>query len=286
MSKQDQGFVTFAQNTKDVDYLGLAYVQALNIKILHPDAKCAVIVDKQTLTVVNDKHKSVFDFIIELPYDENSAQSSWKLSNEYQVFNLTPFKETIKLESDLLFTRNIDHWWHAFRLRDVVLSHNCRNYRQKISNNRTYRKFFDDNELPDVYNGLMYFRYSKTSSEFFLTAMRIFQNWDYLKNHTLKNCREDVPSTDVLYALTAKVLGVENCTLPSLDFVNFVHMKNAVNGWGNSDSAWTDMVMHEFDLPMIRVNNLNQYHPIHYYDKNFINEDIINEFERTYYNSK
>lgn len=282
MSKQGRGFVTFAQNTSDVDYLSLAYLQALNVKAIHPGAKYAVIVDEQTNLLVTDNHKNVFDHIIQLPHDENSADSNWKLSNEYQVFELTPFAETIKLESDLLFTRSIDHWWNAFRLKDIVLSTGCKNYRGEQSTSRLYRKFFDDNDLPDVYNGLMYFRYSQTASDFFLAARRILRNWSYLKDNLLKNCREDVPSTDVLYAVTAKTIGVEKCTIPTMDFINFVHLKLGINGWGTSDDVWSNSVMHERDGDMMRVNNLNQYYPVHYYDKNYATKELINEYERTY----
>lgn len=284
MSKQGQGFVTFAQNTDTTDYLSLAYLQALNVKTIHPGAKYAVIVDEKTNALVDENHKKVFDYVIRLPYDETEPSSTWKLSNEYQVFESTPFSETIKLESDLLFTRSIEHWWTAFRLKDIVLSTGCKNYRGELSKSRAYRKFFDDNELPDVYNGLMYFRYSQTASDFFLTARRILRNWDYLKNNILKNCREDIPSTDVLYAVTAKTIGIEQCTLPDLDFVNFVHLKLGINGWGTSDSGWTDNIMHERDGNIIRINNLNQYYPVHYYDKNYATKELINEYERAYNN--
>lgn len=281
-----KGFLTFAQNTDKVDYLSLAYCQAMNVKSLHPTAKYAVICDKNTIDQITDKHKKVFDHVIELPYDENAKDSTWKLSNEYQVFSLSPFKETIKLESDLLFTRNIDHWWNAFRLRDVVLSTGCKTYRQELSTARLYRKFFDDNELPDVYNGLMYFRYSKTASDFFLTAQRILRNWSYLRDNVLKNCREDTPSTDVLYALTAKTIGVELCTIPTMDFINFVHLKPGINGWGNTDDSWQDTVMHYRDNHMINIHNLNQYDPVHYYDKSYVTEELLNEYQRTYHNSQ
>lgn len=286
MSKSGRGFLTIAQNSNTTDYLRLAYLQALNIKSIHPLEKYAVILDKETEKILSDKHRKIFDYIIVLQNDENDPTSEWKLANEYQVFDLSPFAETIKLESDLLFTRSIGHWWNAFKLRDVVLSTGCKTYRQEPATSRAYRKFFDDNELPDVYNGLMYFRYSKDASDFFLTAKRILRNWDYLKNNVLKNCREDTPSTDVLYALTAKVLGIEKCTVPTLDFVNFVHMKLDINGWGNSDTSWQDMVMSERDGYMIRIHNLNQYHPLHYYDKKYATEEIINEYERTYHNSQ
>ena len=48
--KEQQGFLTFAQNT-DVDYLRLAYLQALSVKLTMPTAKYAVIVDEALLIV-------------------------------------------------------------------------------------------------------------------------------------------------------------------------------------------------------------------------------------------
>ena len=272
-----QGFLTFAQNS-EVDYLQLAYVQAMAIKLTMPDSQYAVIVDKQTLEKVTDQHRHVFDYVIELPMD-HAEQESWKLSNEWQAFYLTPFKETIKLESDLIFTRSIDHWWTTFRLRDIVLSTGCRDYLQRLSSIRAYRRLFDDNELPDVYNGLMYFRYSQPAAEFFWYAEYIFKNWEYIRDNLLKNCRDETPTTDVVYALTAKILGVEQCTLPSMDYINFVHMKPAINGFSEA-SNWTESVMCETDLPMIRINNVNQYHPVHYYEKSWVTDEIVKEYEQ------
>jgi hypothetical protein len=271
-----QGFLTIAQNT-DVDYLRLAYLQAMSIKLTMPDSLYAVIVDAETMSTVTEDHRRVFDYIILL--DEDLAKDEeWKLSNEWQIFNLTPFKETIKLESDLVFTRSIAHWWTTFRLRNIVLSQGCRNYLGEIGQSRYYRKLFDDNELPDVYNGLMYFRYSQESAEFFWLAEKIFANWHFIKDNVLKNCRDDLPTTDVVYALAAKILGVEKCTLPSVDFINFTHMKPLVNGF-SALSKWQEVVMYETDLPMIRINNINQYHPLHYYEKSWVTDELVKEYE-------
>jgi len=285
MNKQGQGFLTFAQNTAQVDYLKLAYAQACNFRSLHKNLKYAVVIDKQTKSSVTKSCHEVFDYIIELPYDETAADSQWKLANEYQAFACTPFKETIKVESDLLLTRSIEHWLTAFRFKDVVLSTGCKNYRQQLSNNRTYRQFFDDNDLPDVYNGLMYFRYSTFAQKFFATAKQILDAWDYLKIHVLRNCRETTPSTDVLYAVTAKTLGVELCTLPSFDFINFVHMKPAIQGW-SSAGDWQEMTTVEHDEDMIRIHNLNQYDPIHYYEKSFLTDERLTHYEQRYHRSR
>jgi len=275
--KEQQGFVTFAQNTADTDYLELAYVQALNIKATQTQNKYAVVVDAVTREKVNERHHRVFDYIIDLPVDNNDPASARKFANEWQVFHLTPFKETIKLESDLLFTRSIDHWWTAFRLKNVCLSHGCKNYLALPSAVRRYREFFDANRLPDVYNGLMYFRFSLEAKQFFEVAQHIQMNWPYVRD-SLKNCIEDQPSTDVLYALTALMVGEETVTMPSMDFLNFVHLKPAINGVEETVRV-TDQMVTEFDRGMIRINNVNQLQPVHYFEKDFVTAEMKEWYE-------
>jgi len=271
--KEQLGFLTVACNTEQTDYLRLAYLQALNIKQTQKNNKFAVIVDRATASKITDKYKEVFDYIVEAPEHDYGPYGT-----EAFIFELTPFKETIKLESDLLFTRSIDHWAQTFRLRDVILSTGCKNYQQEQSGSRRYRKVFDDNDLPDVYNGLMYFRFTKTAKNFFDTAKRIYANWNNILDE-LKNCRDTVPSTDVVFALAARIVGEEFCTLPTADFVNFVHMKPAVNGF-DEGLTFDEVFVTEFDQGMIRINNVNQYHPLHYYNKNFNIDQLIEFYEQ------
>ena len=278
----DRGFLTIAQNTAEVDYLRLAYAQAMSIKLTMPDSQYCVVVDEDTEKQITDKHRNLFDNIVVL--DEDYAkQDDWKLANEWQVFGLSPYKETIKVESDILFTRSITHWWHAFRLRDIVLSLGTKNFKGNPATSRVYRRIFDANQLPDVYNGLMYFRYSETASEFFDIAEQVFKQWETVKENVLKGFHYEEASTDVVYAIAAKTLGVERCTLPDCDFINFTHMKNAINDWPD-DKPWDEMIMTELDLPMIRINNVNQYHPVHYQDKNWLTDEIIERYEECLHN--
>jgi hypothetical protein len=270
--KEQQGFLTFAQNTRDVNYLELAYAQALNIKATQENNSYAVVVDRETKELINEDHRRVFDYIIDLPNDYNDPASDRKFANEWQVFRLTPFKETIKLESDLLFTRSIDHWWTAFRLKNVCLSVGCKNYLGINSTIRRYRELFDANNLPDTYNGLMYFRFSREAANFFGAAQYIQLNWHHVKAG-LKNCIEDQPSTDVLYSLAALMVGPESVTMPSMDFLNFVHAKPAINYLPESECV-TDAYLTEFDEGMIRINNINQLSPVHYFEKDFVSEEM------------
>lgn len=275
--KEQQGFVTFAQNTRDVDYLELAYIQALNIKATQQNNRYAVIVDSATKELINENHRRVFDYVIDLAHDHNDPSSDRKFANEYQVFNLTPFKETVKLESDLLFTRSIDHWWTAFRLRNICLSTGCKNYLGINSTIRRYRELFDANNLPDVYNGLMYFRFSQEAKKFFDAAYYIQSNWEYVKRG-LKQCIEDRPSTDVLYALAALMVEAESVTMPSMNFLNFVHLKPAINCIEETVPV-TEKLITEFDSGMIRINNINQLQPVHYYEKDFVTKEMKEWYE-------
>jgi hypothetical protein len=273
---EQQGFLTIAQNTENVDYLQLAYVQAMSVKLTMPGSKYAVLVDANTLSCVTDKHRRVFDYVIEMPVDD-AKDLTWKLANEWQICGLSPFKETIKLESDLIFTRSIDHWWTLFRLRNVVISLGCKDYQGQTGTSRRYRRVFDDNNLPDVYTGLMYFRYSQEAYEFFEIIKACYRHWDIVSAQ-LKNYRDEQPTTDLVFAVAAKHMGLETCTLPSVDFINFAHMKNAINCWPES-TPWPEMVVSELDLPMIRINNVNQYHPFHYQDKNWVTAEVVERFE-------
>jgi hypothetical protein len=59
-------------------------------------------------------------------------------------------------------------------------------------------------------------------------------------------------------------------------------MKNSINRWPES-TPWPELVVSELDLPMIRINNVNQYHPVHYQDKSWITDDVVERFEYEYH---
>jgi hypothetical protein len=272
LHKEQQGFVTFAINSPETDYLELAYLQALNIKATQKENKYAVMVDGATLAMVTDRHRQVFDYVIQVGEKWDNPYAA-----EPFVWYYSPFKETIKLESDLLFTRSIDHWWTAFRLKDVCLATGAKTGMGYASAIRKYRELFDANNLPDVYNGLMYFRFSRTSKVFFDRATDIFNTWSDVKAALQK---VDGPATtDVVYAIAALMMGEEQVTMPSMDFINFVHMKSGFNGWSDSRS-WIDTVMNERDGDVIRINNLNQYAPVHYHDKAYATKELIEYYEQ------
>lgn len=255
----NRGFVIIAENTSTTDYIQCADVLCRNIKRLMPDEKVALITSKK----FKSKH---FDKVIEFPYGDQAPDSNWKLINDWQVYDASPFEYTIKLEADLYLPKRIDHWWDVLKQKDVVVSTTIRNYRDEISKVRAYRRFIDDNKLPDVYNSLTYFRKSELAKNFFTIIRDVFENWEPYKESLICNPKEKV-STDWAYALACHILGEENTTMPEFTDMCMVHMKQYINDLPVDD--WTDILIYEILPHTLRVHTHPQSYPFHYHVKNF-----------------
>lgn len=276
-----QGYLTFAQNNARTNYLNLAYLQALSIKVTNKINKYAVVVDDDTMSRIEDRHRRVFDHIIPIPGGDDAKGHSWKMQNEWKANIASPFDETIKLESDMLFTSCVDHWWKILDARDMVFTNHVVDYTGRSSTTRVYRQLFDDNSLPDIYGGLYYFKKSNTADLFFEYAKSIFANWTYTKHYILKGCGNETASTDVVFALAAKLVGADLCTLPG-PVPTFAHMKGAVQGWEPS-MVWSEHLMHQFDQHHLTVGAHRQQVPFHYHYKNFATPEVIKHYEQLYF---
>jgi len=241
---EPQGYVIMAVNTDATDYVACARRLSQSLKHHHPAAQVCLITDQ----AIED---SAFDHVKQLVPDTANPYA-----NDAQLFKLSPFRETIKLEADMLIASSIDHWWPGFRHRDVVLSVGCRTWQDEISTARHYRRVFDDNYLPDVYNAVTYWRFSETAKEFFGLVKNIFGNWDQYR--TLIKFSPDRPDTDLVYAMAAQIMGVERVTVPGSPQI--VHMKRHHSG--TQTENWTQELVWETDP--LRIQTVAQWGAFHY----------------------
>lgn len=195
-----------------------------------------------------------------LPYGNQGG-----FANDWQCFAASPYRQTIKLEADMLCASPVDHWWSMFETRDVVISQGCRDYYDRPGTARYYRKIFDVNHLPDVYNATTYWRVSKTAQEFFQLVRTVFEHWD--KYRTLLKFPDQDPTTDVVYAVVATIMGPETVTLPASLGPQIVHMKQRVIGTTTTD--WTQELTWEYTDPGLRINTVAQWGMVHYYQKDW-----------------
>ena len=257
----ERGYIIPAINTVDVDYIACAELLAKSIRQWHPDAKICLLTDKEY-------SNPVFDFVKTLPYGDQDPTGKWKLSNDWQVYRASPFRETIKLEADMFVASAIDHWWTLFENRDVVISQGCRNFYDDTSQNRYYRKQFDINTLPDVYNAVTYWRVSEFAQNFFMLTKQIFERWDEFR--TLLKFSDEYPTTDIVYAMAANIIGPESCTLPIGIGPQIVHLKKHINPIEGHD--WTKELLWELTDPGLRINTITQWGFVHYHIKEWARE--------------
>lgn len=248
----ERGYLIPAIDTDTTDYLSCAIRLAKSIKQWHPNASISVITVKRC-------SDPVFDQVIPLPYGDLGGYA-----NDWQVFAASPYRQTIKLEADMLIVSPIDHWWKMFEHRDVVISTGCRDWKDNVSTARNYRQVIDDNNLPDVYNAVTYWRLSNTAKEFFDIVRAIFDNWSEFSK--LLKFPDDAASTDLVYAMAAQIMGPEKVTLPFATYPRIVHMKRHISGTITED--WTKELIWEHDP--FRIQTVAQWGAFHYHIKDWL----------------
>ncbi len=252
-----RGFVIMAQNTEKTDYVKCAEALELSIKRVMPNANVTIITTDM------------------LPHGDQAPDSDWKLINDWQVYEASPYDETIKLEADMFLPRSIEHWFDILSINDVTLCTKIRNYKGELSDTRVYRKFIDDNNLPDVYNAITYFKKSETAEQFYGIVRDVFENWEEYKAILKCNPTEEA-TTDWVYAIASHIIGVEKTTLPNFDELSMTHMKQFVSGTATEN--WTDTLVYELLPDVLRVHTYSQEYPFHYHSKSF-SDKIIERYK-------
>lgn len=248
----DKGFVIMAQGD---DYVTCAKALELSIKKAMPDANVTIITTEM------------------LPYGDQAPNVIWKLQNDWQVYEASPYEYTIKLEADMYIPKSIDYWWDILKDHDVVVSTKIRNVKQEISEVKVYRNFIVDNNLPDTYNAITYFKKSDLAAKFFRIVRDVFENWEEYKSILKCNVNE-IATTDWAYAIACHILGEEKTTLPTFDNMTMIHMKQFVNGLPTE--KWTDTFVYELLPHAFRINTIPQTYPVHYHLKDFANVILEN----------
>ena len=264
MTKSGKGFVWYAINSK-TDYCQLSKYLAESIKNSGTEGKVAVITDAEGREKLKDDKN--IDHILEVDIAKSSDDSNFL--PEFDVFSLTPFTHTIKLEADMFITQNISWWWYHLCQHDLVFSHDCLDYKENKVTDFLHRKLFLQNNLPNIYNGLSYFRHSQKANSFYMLCRKIGRNWEYVRENLLKNCNDRYPTTDVVYAMAAKLFDPLRRDMVVYDFFRMIHYKNRIN---NTDDL-TDIVSKHLpfkDSQKLIVGQHAITKPMHYHHKDFV----------------
>lgn len=281
-----KGYICIAQNNGTVDYLEQAYALALNLKLTQSKvSSLSVCVDEKTKEKIKAKHRAVFDHIIDIPWNDDAQGQSWKINNKWKYYYMTPYDETVILDTDMIFPTDVSYWWDLLSERDVWATTSVRTYRGDIVSSDYYRKYFVKNDLPNVYTAFFYFKKSELATELFAMIEVIFQHWQRMFYKYMPHGKPAWLSGDVAYALAMQLLGVEHeCTKPlTSSFPTFVHMKSHVQDIPETmvNDKWTESLPTYYDsYSNFKIGNFQQLLPFHYVEKDWMTSDMIEQMEK------
>ena len=253
--RHTEGYVILAQNNSDTDYVQCARVLAKSLRAVK---------DTRPITLITDctnENLDIFDSVVILK--STTHRNQWRLADDPQVYELSPYDKTFKIESDVIVTRSLDNWWELCSNRDVLVATGALDYHQRTTQCRYYRQVIDKNELPDVYNGLTYFNKSKFARQFFATVKTVFKNWTDINSSLAYPSPLEFADTDTVYAIVCEIMNTELTTLPDGP-IKWTHMKSKIN---QTAEDWTQELVWELVDCDFRINTVSQLYPVHYHVK-------------------
>jgi hypothetical protein len=278
-----KGYLILAQNSGNFNYFRMAYVLALSIKVTQSTVNSVTLVT-DVPEVMPAHYKNVFDHVIKIPWYDDALNSEWKIENRWKLYHVSPYDETVILDSDMIFLSDVSDWWNYLsKNHDMCFTTSVKTYRNEIISSDYYRKTFTSNRLPNFYSAFAYFKKTDEAKEYWQLVESITKNWKEYYNAFLVDDRPKFLSMDVVFALAAKIMNIESKMISSFDYPNFVHMKSKIQNWNKSSDDWMEHVgIYLNKRGELKIGNYQQSGIFHYTEKRFLTEHVRYVFEDLY----
>ena len=271
-----KGYLLIANNTDTVDYVQLAYACALSIKHTQP-------LDLNNVTLITDTPGVVdrlrcgwiFNNIIE--YTGPSGMDA-----RSRAYDLSPYDETVLLDSDMLFLKPMNHYWYYLENYYLYVANSPQTYKAEKFSYGFYRKIFEEYKLPDVYNAWTYFKKDGRTAEFFDLVKLMTDNPDlFIKKFLPKSNLKTLP-TDEAFALAIRMLDIEDDVTGIHSFPAITHMKPMAQGWTSYHDSWKERLRFNINTDKridVKLGVWAQQDLLHYVDKEIITPAVIESLE-------
>ncbi len=271
------GYLLIISEHVSRDYLKMAYALALSIKNTQKEGfdKVALVTDNVD-RVKKLKSPWVFDEVIHWDKETYWDGRSW-------MDKLSPWDHTICLDVDMLFLRDCSHWAEYFiKNSEVYVANKSYTISDKVVTKDFYRQTFTKNQLPNLYSFYTYFKKdSELADEFFTLGRYVIKNNLEFKNTFLSEFIPNEVGTDEAFALSAKILDIQDQIAYPLDFPKVVHMKPMVQDWPWPANKVTDHAgFYLNNKGQLKIGNQQQYSIIHYVEKDIMTDELISTLEK------
>lgn len=276
-----RGYLTIALNRENEDYLKAAYGLALSLKNSQKIVnKLSVLTDRTDN--IPEKYFKAFDKVILLPHEDMAADSNWKVENYYQVYDATPYDETITVDADTLFCEDISDWWEKLSTRELVATDKIYTYDFKRILHNVFREDYYVNDIPDCHNGFLYFKKGDFSKKVFDRIKDNVYDWKNVSERNFHRKGVHYSSDSALNIALKELDLVKACTFEE-DLPGYIHMKSKLQGFTVADveKDWRKYVDYYFDDEMhLFINDIKIELPFHYHLRDFLSDELLARFER------
>jgi hypothetical protein len=270
-----KGFLLLAQNTEDVDYVQQAYALALSIKFSQQHITNVSLI---TNNEVPAEYKWAFDNIIPIPWYKEGTR--YQAENRWKFYHVTPYDETIVLDSDMLLIEDISQWWNYCSNHNLKFCSKIKNHKNDIIVDTVYRKTFNVNKLSSPYFALQYFKKTTPAYEFYKVLEFVCNNWEWCYTQFAPEEYQNWLSMDLATAIAIEITGMHDSVIDNCSPLEFTHMKPKIQEWDMAPVSWQDgvhtVLTTRGDLV---VGNIKQSKLFHYVENNFLTDKIIKRLE-------
>jgi len=272
----NRGFLIYAEGE---EYVEQAYLCAMSIHASLNSYPVSIV----TSDTVPEEYEWIFDKIIKTPWYEQT-ESRFKTEHRWKLYHATPYEQTIVLDSDTLVLDDLATFWEFLDNYDVYFPARVFTYRNELIDEEAnpYRVAFRENELPNFYNVVHYFRKSELAKEFYSWVELITQNWELFYGSFCKEHFPKEPSMDITTAIAARIMDVDdNISNQGYSAPHITHMKPAIQGWQASPFSWQNRVgVYVNESLDLKIGNHLQNGIFHYTENDFVKKDILRKYEQ------
>jgi hypothetical protein len=266
------GVCILAQNNDKTNYVEQAYALALSILATTPNTNISIVTDD----IIPPAYKDVFDQVIPIPWSDIALGTSWKIENRWKLYHVTPYRNTIVFDADMLVLDNISPIWQ--NTDNLIFTSTVTTYRNELVTDRYYRKTFDSNNLPNVYTGMYQFSKCEDTKAFFILLEIVMKNWKLFYQKYAPKDIQNWNSVDLSAAIALKILDTHGYSLNNNSMLTFTHMKTQLQNWNHVPSKWTDVLTVDFGSNLY-IGGYKQSGVLHYVEDEFLTADMLKWLE-------
>jgi hypothetical protein len=209
------GVLIFAQNNSEIDYARMALFAATRVKKYLNVPVTLVTDSKDWLLKSQSSALEVFDNIIELWTDTTQTKKfydgtlsgktlTWKNLSRSDCYNLTPYDETLVIDSDYIISSNLlsDIWNNTNDFLIYRDSFDLAQWRDDSS-----FRYLNQTSIPFYWATAFYFKKSTANQAFFNIVTYIKSNWSYYRS--LYNIDSVVFRNDFAFSIAIHIMGEE-----------------------------------------------------------------------------